>query len=1048
MRLRPVVLLIAASVLFSSCQLKWRDKRLLTEGTSVLQELKSGETHTYRVQVPTGSVCEIRADQIGVDLMLRVSGRGTPPYEVDRWSSPASFESMEVLSEWGTELRLDIISRDKDRPLGRYRLSLVKCRTASDQDRRRISRRKDAFSYYLVGQKNRESDNPTEVQGALEAYRQALPMLADAGDALGAATATLYVGESLANLGDQSGALAYYEQALKMLQPLGDPDSTAEALHNVATKIYEQGDLDRALILYEQAMPRWSEAGDALGEAATLSNIGRVFDSRGEYAKALEAYNEAGRLALAAGDKSWQAHIQHNVGMVLLALGAIDDAIREYNTAIRLSREINDTWSESHFRHHLGEALIQKGDLDEAERQLNQSLEAGVAVGDALGKATTLVHLGEIEHRRGNHERALLDFQEGLRIRSEKKYRLGESQALNLVGRELLCLQRTEEAKLIMEQALSVALAIKEPRSAAQAMSGLADVYRKQRRYAEALSQIERAIATVEGLRTNIRQHELRSLFVSTIYDYYEAARDISLLQDSQAPHKPNGARAFSYAERSRARSLLDAMRWQENQGLNSRNRNAGPTEQLQSLYERRLLMLSQNVRPEELRGLDLRIAKLRSQHGVNGATRYSGITTGNVSKGEELISTIRSSLTGPKKAFLEFSLGKEQSYLWAITQRKSRLFILPPRDQIEGLARRYLDHLRLTAERVSQPTTVNGTPTTPDPYLPDAVALSRATLGPAWSEIKDLQLVIVPDGQLHYVPFAALPMPTCDSSSPASCDPLLITHDVSYVASGTFAVLLRHQKVQSSTAERNVLVIADPVYNAQDVRLQLSGDSQGGCGRGQSADAGQPSRNTLSGTRSFRRLLYSQEELNALVKMLPSNQVTVMSGWDASVSRLLSTKLDDFTIVHIAAHAVADPSRFDGSGVVLSTYNRCGNPVAAFLPASRIAELNLASSGLVVLSTCDSALGRNVRGEGLTGLAYSFQLAGASSVVASLWRVQDDATATLMKYFYLALLQRKLPPSAALRFAQETLFREYPAWHDPVFWGAFIVEGDAAIAP
>jgi CHAT domain-containing protein len=162
---------------------------------------------------------------------------------------------------------------------------------------------------------------------------------------------------------------------------------------------------------------------------------------------------------------------------------------------------------------------------------------------------------------------------------------------------------------------------------------------------------------------------------------------------------------------------------------------------------------------------------------------------------------------------------------------------------------------------------------------------------------------------------------------------------------------------------------------------------------------------------------------------------------FDATRDRLQQTDLTKFAILHFATHGILDPKRPENSGLLLSTVNRSGQAQNGFVGLRDIYNLR-APVDLVVLSACRTGLGKDVRGEGLIGLTRGFMYAGASSVVASLWKVDDEATAELMKRFYSNMLQREMTPAAALRAAQNSI-RQEPQWSAPYYWAAFTLQGD-----
>jgi CHAT domain-containing protein len=164
-------------------------------------------------------------------------------------------------------------------------------------------------------------------------------------------------------------------------------------------------------------------------------------------------------------------------------------------------------------------------------------------------------------------------------------------------------------------------------------------------------------------------------------------------------------------------------------------------------------------------------------------------------------------------------------------------------------------------------------------------------------------------------------------------------------------------------------------------------------------------------------------------------------TGFDASREKLERVKLDGYAIVHFATHGILNSKRPENSGLLLSTVSPDGRARDGFLRLSDVYQLHIPVN-LVVLSACRTGLGKDVRGEGLIGLTRGFMYAGASSVVASLWKVDDEATAELMKLFYTNMLQAGMKPTEALRAAQNTI-RQNPNWNSPYYWAAFTLQGD-----
>src|SRR6185503_5956248 len=190
----------------------------------------------------------------------------------------------------------------------------------------------------------------------------------------------------------------------------------------------------------------------------------------------------------------------------------------------------------------------------------------------------------------------------------------------------------------------------------------------------------------------------------------------------------------------------------------------------------------------------------------------------------------------------------------------------------------------------------------------------------------------------------------------------------------------------------------------------------------------------------SIQPLLYTKRELKNLTDIVGAKS-RVVSGFEASRETLDSLDLAQYSILHFATHGFFDPKRPEHSGFVLSTVDLMGRRQDGFITMPDVYSLHVPVD-LVVLSACRTGLGKDVRGEGLIGLTRGFMHAGASSVVASLWKVDDEATAELMKDFYANMLQKGMAPAEALRAAQNVV-RQNPMWQSPHFWAGFTLQGE-----
>ena len=350
--------------------------------------------------------------------------------------------------------------------------------------------------------------------------------------------------------------------------------------------------------------------------------------------------------------------------------------------------------------------------------------------------------------------------------------------------------------------------------------------------------------------------------------------------------------------------------------------------------------------------------------------------------------------------------MGDRQSFVWVVSKSGLRSAVLPGRRTIE-------QGVTTLHRRWSDPDAV-------DDGAAPARALSRMVLGPVADALGARTLVVVADGSLQEIPFAALP-------APGRTEPLIVRHTV--VSSPSASVLPALAMRPASTAGPELAILADPALGSPATRRSV----------GASAALLRSMEDT--GLRTLEPLQWTRREADSIATRLPADRVVLALGPDASRSTAMGPEVARARIVHFATHALLDVKRPELSGIVLSDKDASGRPGPGYLSLADISSMRL-SAELVVLSACRTALGREVRGEGLVGLSRSFMDAGARRVVGSLWGVPDAPTAALMSRFYALLLDQGQSPAEALRGAQLSLRRQR-RFSAPVAWAGFVLEGD-----
>jgi len=254
---------------------------------------------------------------------------------------------------------------------------------------------------------------------------------------------------------------------------------------------------------------------------------------------------------------------------------------------------------------------------------------------------------------------------------------------------------------------------------------------------------------------------------------------------------------------------------------------------------------------------------------------------------------------------------------------------------------------------------------------------------------------------------------------------------------SASTLAILRQEMEGRSAAPKLAVVLADPVFSPDDPRV--SPTSQPRLHALPSDKLERSAQDT--GLVNFDRLVASRREADAIVALAGEHLSNEALDFDASLETATSPDLSQYRIVHFATHALLNSQHPELSGIVLSLVDRQGRPQDGFMQAQEVYNLRL-NADLVVLSACQTALGKEVEGEGLIGLTRGFMYAGAPRVLASLWRVPDRATMVLMRRFYSGILSKGLPAAAALREAQAAMRAEKQR-AAPYYWAGFTLQGE-----
>jgi len=840
-----------------------------------------------------------------------------------------------------------------------------------------------------------------EPQKALEYYHQALSMRRELGKPAGIATTLHNIGATYDDLGEKQQALEYYNQALPLRREAGDRPGEARTLHNIGAVYDDLGEKQQALDYYNRALPLRRELGDRLGEAVTLNNIGKLYDDLGEKQQALDYYNQALPLRRAASDRPGEARTLNNIGDIYSDLGDRQKGLEYYRQALAMFQQTENRRGEASVLNNLGATYAELQDERQALNYYNQALPLRRAVGDRLGEARTLNNLGVIYQTIGNEQEALQHYQSALTLFRVVRERAGEATSL----------------------------------------FNLARLKRDRNQLSEALKDIEATIAIVEDLRTKIASSDLRSSYFATVQDYYELYIDLLMQLHQQEPDRGYDARAIHASERAKARSLLELLTEANadiRQGVDPKllEKEWNLQEQLDLLERQRIEILSRNPTAERVAQIEQqRESRLSQYRDIQAQIRATSPKYAAIAQPQPLtLAQIQQQILDEDTLLLQYSLGNKRSYLWLVGKNSIDSYQLPPRKEIEAAARQFYRLLNDPGFNLADTRgLVRVAPRSTSQTIPP---LSQMLLGQVADRLGNKRLLIVSDGALQYIPFAALPTPETEGSE--NPIPLVRDREIVNLPSVSTLGILRRELQGRAIAPKQLAILADPVFSHTDRRV-----------RGNTTRSSPESnlnrqvleRSTRDAEIGLQPLPGTRKEAEAIQRFVPDSQRTQALDFAANREFVTNPNLAQYQIIHFATHGILNSKNPELSGIVLSLFNEQGNPQNGFLRLHDVFNLDLPAE-LVVLSACQTGLGQEVKGEGLVGLTRGFMYAGAPRVLVSLWNVDDAATAEMMVRFYRLLLQEKLTAPAALRQAQLEM-QTQTKWKNPYYWAAFALQGE-----
>jgi CHAT domain-containing protein/tetratricopeptide (TPR) repeat protein len=870
-------------------------------------------------------------------------------------------------------------------------------------------------------------------QLALGAYRQALTMSEGRVDQRCAALSR--IARTYANIGRAQKAQRYSDQAVSVCRTVSDKRALADAVEAQGEVGFWSGNITNAIDSFTRARQLASEAEDRDGEGLATMMLSQAVDDP----------RQAHRLAWSAlagfvesGNEYSAARAQLKLAYMASTGGDFEVARCHCETALPVFQRIADKDNAAIALNILGVIARQSGDLEEALNYYRRARNNFASKGDDLGEADSISAIAKIllsQHKYADLEP--LYVRKLYLAQSTSNRALRASALLDLAG-VYARQHRYTQADETYQRASAEYHAARNPHSESNALERRAEFQAEQGRYEQALemlneaqalreqsgeiedaariqysrariflklndlegarSEIEKTIAIIESQRLRIAKFDSRAQYFASVHEYYSLYIQVLMALDKLHPGQKYAQLAFEAAERSKVRSLLD------------------------------LLSNSQQTFPcATLLAGGLKSAASASDQALSDPRPLSTAQPLTLREIQEEIGDGNTLL-------LEFALGEDRSFAWVLDGDSLTTFDIGSAAEIRNSVQTFREALLPIETKADE---------APIDYLRRRAA-ARSALTLQSRQLAKLlfgtvhlppqkRLVIVPDGPLQYLPFAALSF----AENGHVGVPLVELHELVMLPSASALVALRRAADQRPRPADELTVFADPVFEPSGKPKPAAIPSSSESPRSRALTR---ALNDLGDSQWIPSLPGSRNEALAIQKIAGPERTRLVMGFEANREAIMGGSIARQRIIHFATHGMMDTRHPEMSGLVLSMFNKKGEYQDGYVRLSDIYDLKL-SADLVVLSSCESALGKDLGAEGIIGLPRAFLYAGARSVVASLWKVDDDVTVTLMSAFY-SRLQRGEDPAQALQGAQLDLLKN-PRLSDPYYWAAFILEGE-----
>ncbi len=876
---------------------------------------------------------------------------------------------------------------------------------------------------------------------ALRFAEEALQLSRASHDSAGEAAALSNRGEALYLQSDTDRALSDLNDALSIARSEHRRTTLAHALRAEAWVEEDRGHLKQAAILMREAEQGFRETGDLRASLDAMSSLATINAMSGDLYSALIHHAKVSQLLEVSGELSSAGFAIEAMGTDYDSMNRTRSAVEYFHRAYQIFVQIQHTSGEQTAVDELCVAELKLKLLQDAFAHCQQSARLSLLVHDSKREAIAQLHLGEVSESLKKPHDAFAYYDNAAKLSHEVNDPRFEALSITNMGRLKEESREYANARTLYERALQLSTSAEDLEGIIGARYHIANSAVEMGQTAEAMSQLDMALKMIEVQRIHVRDDELRTSYFTSVRKCYDLYVDILMRLHEAKPTARFDLLALEKSEAGRVRTLLDAVSGEHS--LHQENRDTTAAQNAEKLhsalnqaYENRLNLMLHHGKEIDLQHNAAEIRRLDDAYGRTMDTLEEKPLEDAPSfqplRSQELLQkSMNSGLV-----ILEYYLGEKRSYVWKLDRGTLSSYVLPGRDDISLKVERWraLVLARQRRESESLPEYLSRIQAVDRDLSIESSQLSCILLG-ALHGSDTGRLAIVADGILQSLPFSALQVDGCNRTNDV---PLISSFELTDLPSISLLAARRSDKKTNSQFSGDVAVLADPVFSADDPRVQ-------GWQTASLAGVAAPQRQMALRDAGYGgplpRLIATRGEGKAIASAVPNAKVFLALDFDASLQTALSETLSHYRIWHFATHGLLDAKSPELSGLVLSLVDHAGHPVSGYLKIQDISSLSL-HNDLVVLSACDSGMGEQADGEGTVGLAYAFLHAGSKSVLSTLWSVDDDASSELMAEFYRLMLNAGKSPPEALRGAQVKLLHQRRT-ASPIYWAGYVLTGD-----